>query len=117
MEAELAAAAKAKAEKNAAKAGGKVKGGKTKLVQKTGTGIVRQWNILKRMVPENEIPQFADPVHWLKYFPPIGVEHMKRFGSGVDWRRAFITTSVNGYYDAFIRWQFNVLREKGKVLF
>mmetsp|Transcript_12919 Transcript_12919/g.27866 ORF Transcript_12919/g.27866 Transcript_12919/m.27866 type:complete len:1110 (-) Transcript_12919:141-3470(-) len=116
MEAELAAAAKAKADKAAA-TGAKAKGGKTKLVQKTGTGIVRQWNILKRMVPEDEIPQFSDPVHWLRYFPPIGVEHMKRFGSGVDWRRAFITTSVNGYYDAFIRWQFNVLREKGKVLF
>mmetsp|Transcript_26852 Transcript_26852/g.57098 ORF Transcript_26852/g.57098 Transcript_26852/m.57098 type:complete len:1117 (-) Transcript_26852:148-3498(-) len=116
MEADIAAAAKAKADKAAA-SGAKAKGGKTKLVQKTGTGIVRQWNILKRMVPEEEIPQFADPVHWLMYFPPIGVEHMKRFGSGVDWRRAFITTSVNGYYDAFIRWQFNVLREKGKVLF
>jgi len=116
MEADLAAAAKAKADKAAA-TGGKAKGGKTKLVQKTGTGIVRQWNILMRMVPEEEIPQFADPTHWLKYFPPIGVEHMKRFGSGVDWRRAFITTPVNGYYDAFIRWQFNVLREKGKVLF
>ncbi|KAL7478746.1 hypothetical protein ACHAW6_004502 [Cyclotella cf. meneghiniana] len=115
MEAELAAAAKAKAEKDAVQ-GGK-KGGKTKLVQKTGTGIVRQWNILKRMVPEDEIPRFADPVYWLMYFPPLGVEHMKRFGSGVDWRRAFITTSVNGYYDAFIRWQFNVLREKKKVLF
>jgi leucyl-tRNA synthetase len=116
MEAELAAAAKAKADKAAA-TGNKAKGGKTKLVQKTGTGIVRQWNILKRMVPEDEIPAFADPVHWLMYFPPIGVEHMKRFGSGVDWRRTFITTAVNGYYDAFIRWQFNVLREKGRVLF
>eukprot|EP00578_Thalassiosira_sp_NH16_P016934 CAMPEP_0181125480 /NCGR_PEP_ID=MMETSP1071-20121207/27075_1 /TAXON_ID=35127 /ORGANISM="Thalassiosira sp., Strain NH16" /LENGTH=1112 /DNA_ID=CAMNT_0023210931 /DNA_START=116 /DNA_END=3451 /DNA_ORIENTATION=+ len=116
MEADLAAAAKAKADKAAA-TGAKAKGGKTKLVQKSGTGIVRQWNILKRMVPEDEIPQFSDPTHWLKYFPPIGVEHMKRFGSGVDWRRAFITTSMNGYYDAFIRWQFNVLREKGKVLF
>ena len=42
---------------------------------------------------------------------------MKRFGSGVDWRRCFITTAVNGYYDAFIRWQFNVLREKKVVLF
>jgi leucyl-tRNA synthetase len=115
MEAELAAAAKAKAEKDAVQ-GGK-KGGKTKLVQKTGTGIVRQWNILKRMVPEDEIPRFADPVYWLMYFPPLGVDHMKRFGSGVDWRRAFITTAVNGYYDAFIRWQFNVLREKKKVLF
>jgi len=115
MEAELAAAAKAKADKQAA--GGKVKGGKTKLIQKTGTGIVRQWNILKRMVPEEEIPKFADPIYWLMHFPPIGVDHMKRFGSGVDWRRAFITTSVNGYYDAFIRWQFNVLKQKGKVLF
>lgn len=115
MEAELAAAAKAKADKQAA--GGKAKGGKTKLIQKTGTGIVRQWNILKRMVPEEEIPKFADPIYWLMHFPPIGVDHMKRFGSGVDWRRAFITTSVNGYYDAFIRWQFNVLKQKGKVLF
>ncbi|KAL7531861.1 hypothetical protein ACHAXR_004278, partial [Thalassiosira sp. AJA248-18] len=116
MEADIAAAAKAKADKAAA-TGNKAKGGKTKLVQKSGTGIVRQWNILKRMVPEEEIPEFADPTYWLRYFPPIGVEHMKRFGSGVDWRRAFITTSINGYYDAFIRWQFNVLREKGKVLF
>ena len=116
MEADLAATAKAKADKAAA-SGSKAKGGKTKLVQKTGTGIVRQWNILKRMVPEEDIPEFADPVHWLMFFPPIGIEHMKRFGSGVDWRRAFITTSVNGYYDAFIRWQFNVLKEKGKILF
>ncbi|KAL9187996.1 hypothetical protein ACHAXT_006374 [Thalassiosira profunda] len=116
MEEDLRLAAEAKAAKAAA-TGGKAKGGKTKLVQKTGTGIVRQWNILMRMVPEEEIPAFADPVHWLKYFPPIGVEHMKRFGSGVDWRRTFITTSVNGYYDAFIRWQFKVLREKGRVLF
>eukprot|EP00571_Detonula_confervacea_P016849 CAMPEP_0172299366 /NCGR_PEP_ID=MMETSP1058-20130122/1709_1 /TAXON_ID=83371 /ORGANISM="Detonula confervacea, Strain CCMP 353" /LENGTH=1113 /DNA_ID=CAMNT_0013008811 /DNA_START=70 /DNA_END=3411 /DNA_ORIENTATION=- len=116
MEADIAAAAKAKADKAAA-TGNKAKGGKTKLVQKSGTGIVRQWNILMKMVPEDEIPQFSDPTFWLKYFPPIGVEHMKRFGSGVDWRRAFITTAVNGYYDAFIRWQFNVLREKGKVLF
>ena len=113
MEADLLAAAEAKA----AQAGSKAKGGKTKLVQKTGTGVVRQWNILRRMVPEDEIPSFVDPCYWLNYFPPIGVEHMKRFGSGVDWRRAFITTPVNGYYDAFIRWQFNVLRDKGRVLF
>ena len=116
MEAELKAEAEAKAAKAAA-TGNKAKGGKTKLVQKTGTGIVRQWNILAKMVPLDEIPQFVDPYHWLKYFPPIGVEHLKNFGVGVDWRRSFITTSVNPYYDAFIRWQFEVLREKGKILF
>ena len=114
MEAELQAAAEAKA----AKAGdNKAKGNKTKLVQKTGTGIVRQWNILKMMVPEDEIPAFQDALHWLSYFPPIGVDHLKRFGAGVDWRRSFITTFVNPYYDAFIRWQFEVLREKNKILF
>ena len=114
MEAEMDAAAAAKDKNNPEN---KAKGGKTKLVAKTGTGIVRQWKILMKMVPEDEIPQFRDPFHWLKYFPPIGVDHLKNFGAGVDWRRAFITTSVNPYYDAFIRWQFEVLREKGKVLF
>jgi leucyl-tRNA synthetase len=69
------------------------------------------------MVPAEEIPQFVDPYHWLKYFPPIGVEHLHKFGAGVDWRRAFITTAVNPYYDAFIRWQFETLRKKNKILF
>jgi leucyl-tRNA synthetase len=116
MEAKIKADAEAKAAK-AAQSGNKAKGGKTKLVQKTGTGIVRQWNILAKMVPEDEIPQFIDPYHWLKYFPPIGVKHLKHMGVGVDWRRSFITTAVNPYYDAFIRWQFETLRAKNKVLF
>ena len=115
MEADMAAAAAAKAA--AATPDAKAKGGKTKLVQKTGTGIVRQWNILAKMVPVEEIPLFVDPYHWLKYFPPIGVDHLRNFGAGIDWRRAFITTAVNPYYDAFIRWQFETLRKKGKVLF
>lgn len=112
MEADIAEKAAEKA-----KTADKSKGGKTKLVAKTGTGIVRQWKILMKMVPEKEIPQFVDANHWLMYFPPIGVEHLKNFGAGVDWRRAFITTAVNPYYDAFIRWQFEVLREKNKILF
>lgn len=96
----------------------KAKGGKTKLVAKTGTGIVRQWNILKMMVPEEDIPAFVDPVHWLHYFPPLGVKHMHRLGAGVDWRRSFITTETNPYYDSFIQWQFNTLKEKNdKILF
>lgn len=115
MEAEMAAAKEAK--DAAADPNNKAKGTKTKLVQKTGSGIVRQWNILAKMVSEEEIPLFVDALHWLQYFPPIGVEHLKSFGAGVDWRRAFITTYVNPYYDAFIRWQFEVLREKNKILF
>jgi len=116
MEAELAAAALEKAKKAAA-TGKKGKGNKTKLVQKTGTGIVRQWNILEKMVPVEMIPEFQDPNRWLHYFPPLGVDHLKLFGVGVDWRRSFITTAVNPFYDAFIRWQFNTLHKAGKVLF
>ncbi|GFH53005.1 hypothetical protein CTEN210_09481 [Chaetoceros tenuissimus] len=115
MEAELAKAAEEKAKKQ--QPDKKAKGGKTKLLSKTGTGIVRQWKILKKMVPEEEILHIFDALHWSGYFPPIGVEHVKHFGSDVDWRRSFITTFVNPYYDAFIRWQFSVLRENGKILF
>lgn len=32
-----------------------------------------------------------------------------------DWRRSFITTSRNPYYDSFIKWQFNHLKENGKI--
>jgi len=38
-------------------------------------------------------------------------------GVAVDWRRSFITTDVNPYYDSFVRWQFETLREKKKVAF
>jgi len=31
---------------------------------------------------------------------------MRAMGCGVDWRRAFITTDMNPYYDSFVRWQF-----------
>lgn len=33
-----------------------------------------------------------------------------KFGCGTDWRRSFVTTSINPYYDAFIRWQFRFLK-------
>lgn len=53
---------------------------------------------------EEEIPLFQDSKHWLKTFPPKGREDMQAFGVGVDWRRSFITTSENPFYDSFIRW-------------
>ncbi|GMI40858.1 hypothetical protein TeGR_g10626 [Tetraparma gracilis] len=107
----------AKAAAKAAKTTDKSKGSKAKLVQKGYTGVVRQYNILAMMVPAAEIPKFVDPEVWLQYFPPHGLSDLKRFGTGVDWRRSFITTATNPFYDRFIRWQFDVLREKGKVKF
>ena len=41
---------------------------------------------------------------------------MRSMGCGVDWRRSFITTDMNPYYDSFVRWQFETLRKLGKVV-
>eukprot|EP01105_Mastigella_eilhardi_P024714 TRINITY_DN64_c0_g4_i1.p1 TRINITY_DN64_c0_g4~~TRINITY_DN64_c0_g4_i1.p1 ORF type:complete len:1079 (-),score=347.02 TRINITY_DN64_c0_g4_i1:3286-6522(-) len=78
----------------------------------------RQWQILQSNgIPESEIPQFQDPLKWLSYFPPIGKEDLKTLGIAVDWRRSFITTEVNPFYDSFVRWQFFKLRDMKKVEF
>lgn len=44
-------------------------------------------------------------------------EDLQRFGLSVDWRRSFITTQANPYYDAFIRWQFNTLKKRNRIRF
>ncbi|KAF0686771.1 Aste57867_21434 [Aphanomyces stellatus] len=93
----------------------KAKGKKSKLVAKTG-GVVRQYDILAKMIDDKElIPKFKDPNFWLEYFPPFGQAHLRRFGLAVDWRRSFITTDVNPFYDAFIRWQLNTLKERSRI--
>lgn len=116
------AAAKAAASKDVsaeklllAAAGGGPRGKKTKLAVKSG-GVTRQWTILqKNGIADSEIPAFVDPEHWLRYFPPYGMQDLKKFGLHTDWRRSFITTKTNPYYDSFIRWQFRVLKEAGKI--
>ena len=68
-------------------------------------------------VPRDEIKQFADPSHWLNYFPPIAQNDLNALGSRIDWRRSFITTPANPYYDAFVRWQMNKLHGLGYIKF
>jgi leucyl-tRNA synthetase len=98
--------------------GASKKGQKSKLVAKGMAGRpLRQWEILEKMVPRDEIPSFAEPMKWLEYFPPYGASDLQAFGACIDWRRSFITTSVNPFYNSFIRWQFHRLREGGKVKF
>ena len=97
-------------------ADGVFKGKKTKAKAKSG-GLA-QSEILRSMgVPEEEIPRFTDPNYWLDYFPPYGQIDLDRFGVAVDWRRSFITTEKNPYYDSFVKWQFRRLRESGKIKF
>lgn len=75
------------------------------------TGQKYQFQIMLSMgVERDEIHKFADSKHWLYYFPPRAIEDLKLLGVHVDWRRSFITTDINPYYDSFIRWQFNKLR-------
>jgi leucyl-tRNA synthetase len=115
-----AAAPATKEEEKSAEAtiAAKSKGKKSKLAAKGLTGkVMRQWEIMEKMVPAEDIPAFADPLKWLTYFPPFGASDLQAFGCAVDWRRSFITTSVNPYYDAFIRWQFNRLKEGNRIKF
>ncbi|EGT45646.1 CBN-LARS-1 protein [Caenorhabditis brenneri] len=95
----------------------KSKGKKTKLVAKTGNAKY-QWQIMKSLgMEDEEIRKFADPNHWLYYFPPHCMADLKKMGLKADWRRAFITTDVNPYFDSFVRWQFNLLRAAKKIDF
>lgn len=89
---------------------------RSKLQQKGGN--MRQWYILKQLdIPEEEIPRFAEASYWLEYFPPLYRQDLTRFGLKVDWRRTFITTDANPYYDSFVRWQFDTLHEMGNLRF
>jgi leucyl-tRNA synthetase len=42
---------------------------------------------------------------------------MTAFGARIDWRRSFITTDINPYYDSFVRWQMNKLHALEKIKF
>eukprot|EP00976_Prorocentrum_cordatum_P080913 1184172-Prorocentrum_minimum.AAC.5 len=94
----------------------KFKGKKTKIAAKSGTETY-QWNILaKSGIPVEELERFRDPTYWLNYFPPLGKRDVTAMGCGVDWRRSFITTDSNPYYDAFVRWHMNTLYKLGNYL-
>lgn len=82
------------------------------------TGLQYQFQIMESIgVPRAEIKKFADPQHWLGYFPPIAQTDLNSLGARIDWRRSFITTPINPYYDAFVRWQMNKLHGLGYIKF
>ncbi|XP_011786862.1 PREDICTED: leucine--tRNA ligase, cytoplasmic isoform X1 [Colobus angolensis palliatus] len=95
----------------------KAKGKKSKAAAKAGSSKY-QWGIMKSLgLSDTEIVNFSEAEHWLDYFPPLAIQDLKRMGLKVDWRRSFITTDVNPYYDSFVRWQFLTLRERNKIKF
>ncbi|XP_050299958.1 leucine--tRNA ligase, cytoplasmic [Anthonomus grandis grandis] len=95
----------------------KSKGKKSKAVAKAGSAKY-QWQIMESMgMKSEEIKKFAEADYWLDYFPPLAVRDLDAFGIHVDWRRTFITTDVNPFYDSFVRWQFLRLKERNKIEF
>lgn len=95
----------------------KAKGKKSKAVAKSGSSKF-QWDIMRSLeLSDDEIVKFAEAEHWLDYFPPLAVDDLKKMGVKVDWRRSFITTDVNPFYDSFVRWQFVTLKERNKIKF
>lgn len=50
-------------------------------------------------------------------FPTFFQADNNALGSRIDWRRTFLTTDANPYYDTFVRWQVNKLYKLGKIKF
>ncbi|CRL00851.1 CLUMA_CG014102, isoform A [Clunio marinus] len=95
----------------------KSKGKKSKAVAKAGSAKY-QWQIMKSLgLKDEEISKFADSRHWLEYFPPLAIKDLKNYGAHIDFRRTFVTTDVNPFYDSFVRWQFELLKERGKIMY
>lgn len=96
----------------------------TKIVAKKGKAAAKtvkmnyQFQIMEAIgIPRQEIHRFADPQHWLEFFPPLCKRDLNNMGARIDWRRSFVTTDANPYYDAFVRWQMNRLRQLEKIKF
>lgn len=95
----------------------KFKATKSKAVAKQGRSKYQFEIMMQLGVPREEVKRFADAQHWLNYFPPLCQRDCTNFGSRIDWRRSFVTTDANPYYDAFVRWQMNRLHDLGKIKF
>ena len=76
-------------------------------------GGLDQYDIMLALgIAPDDIPKFTESEVLAGVLPPLAVKDMKKFGAAVDWRRTFITTDLNPYFDAFVRWQFLKLKEK-----
>ncbi|KAF2293927.1 hypothetical protein GH714_005743 [Hevea brasiliensis] len=94
----------------------KFKGKKSKAASKSG-GQMFQWEIMRSFgLSDSEISKFQDPYEWLRFFPPLAMEDLKAFGLGCDWRRTFVTTDINPYFDSFVQWQMRKLKSMGKIV-
>lgn len=90
---------------------------KSKAVAKQGKAKYQHEIMLQLGIPREEVHKFADANYWITYFPPKCEADCSLFGARIDWRRSFVTTDVNPYYDSMVRWQMNALKAAGKIKF
>ncbi|SIO73658.1 leucyl-tRNA synthetase [Babesia microti strain RI] len=90
---------------------------KSKATSKTNNELSQTDIMLKMGIDNDIVHKFADPDFWLTFFPPLAIKDLKRLGFAIDWRRSFITTKRNPYYDRFIKWQFNKLKNLNKLMY
>jgi leucyl-tRNA synthetase len=84
--------------------------------KRVAEGEQKQIKILKDQgFTDKDLEKFKEPKYWVDYFVPEFRKDFTLMGFSIDWRREFITTSLNPHYDRFIRWQFNTLKKKGYV--
>ena len=95
----------------------KFKAKKSKAQAKKGRGKYQFEIMMQLGIAREDVIKFADAQYWLTYFPPLCQDDCTSLGARIDWRRSFITTDSNPYYDAFIRWQMNRLKGLGKIKF
>lgn len=95
----------------------KFKATKSKAAAKQGRSKYQFEIMMQLGIDRQEVQKFSDAQYWLTYFPPLCERDCTSFGSRIDWRRSFVTTDANPYYDAFVRWQMNRLHDLGKIKF
>ena len=77
-----------------------------------------QFQIMRALgIPDKDIHKFSNAHYWLEHFPPLCKQDLNDFGARIDWRRSMVTTDANPYYDAFVRWQMNRLKDLNKIQF
>ncbi len=83
------------------------------MAEKVAQGDEKLLKLFRKVygVPEDIIPKLTDPLTMARYFHEISKMSLSETGFSIDWRREF--TTIDPQFKAFIRWQFEKLRQKG----
>lgn len=72
-------------------------------------------SLINMGISDADVSRFKDPKHWVRIFPELAINDLRRFGLICDYDRSFVTTSVNPYYNSFIQWQYRQLYSQGRL--